>query len=104
MFKEMFFNERSKTITAKNAGGQDTTIYYGDGMFWWNGQELGRTIPAAKAKLKELTNNSFSIPDGKTPDEIKSDRSIEKSIDRHFKKIQKNPGEKFDFFKIFGLD
>lgn len=92
-------NERAKTIIAKNAGGQDTTVYYSEGMFWWNGEELGKTIADAKSKLLELTNNSFSIPDGKTPSEIKDENTIEKSIDRHFKKMKQQDGEKFDWLK-----
>ena len=95
--------ERNKTITAKNAGGQDTTVYFEDGMFWWNGQELGKTIPTAKAKLIELTNNAFSKPDGKTPSEIKDENTIEKSIDRHFDKMKKKDGEKFDWLKSVGM-
>lgn len=96
-------NEHSKTITVKNAGNQDTTVYYKDKMFWWNGEELGETISIAKKKLTELTNNSFSKTDAKTPAEIKDLKAIEKSIDRHFDKMKKEDGEKFDWMHSMGM-
>lgn len=97
-------NERSKTTKMKTAFGDDIMVSYTEGRFWYNGENLGKTIADAKTKLADITNNSNFRRDVKNREEKQDAATISKSIDRHYKKLNKKPGEEFDFLKFLEMN
>ncbi len=97
-------NEKSKTTKMKTAFGDDIMVSYSEGRFWYNGENLGKTIADAKTKLADITNNSNFRRDVKNREEKQDEATITKSIDRHYKKLKKQPGEEFDFLKFLEMN
>lgn len=97
-------NERSKTTTMKTAFGDDIMVSYSEGKFWYNGEDLGSTISSAKTKLADITNNSNFSRELKNSQEKSDEATVKKSIDRHYKKLNKQPGEEFDFVKFMNMN
>ena len=88
-------------INMKTAGGDDTIVVYSDKQFWFNGEPLGKDLKSAREKLLKITNNSNFIRTHFNAKELKDKATIEKSIDRHFKKMMKRDKSEFDFLSLF---
>ena len=84
----------------KTKFGDDTVVYYTDKQFWFNGQSLGDNIKDARAELMKITNNSNFRRTHMNGQEMKDKKTIEKSIDRHFKKIAKKDKSEFNFLDL----
>jgi len=88
----------------KTAGGDDTVVMYSDKQFWFNGESLGKDLKTARAKLLKITNNSNFIRKYLNPKEMKDKATIDKSIERHLKKIMKKDKSEFDFLSLLKED
>jgi len=94
-YKE-FISEGFARTKMKSAGGDDLTVTYSEGSFWFNGENLGKDLKSAREKLLKITNNSNFVSKYLSKEEIKDKKAIEKSIERHLKKLEKDE-EPFDF-------
>jgi len=95
-----YFSGIDEAITKmKSAGGDDLDVYYSEGSFWFNGENLGKNLKDAKEKLLKITNNSNFISKYLSKEEIKDKKTIDKSIERHMKKLAKDD-KPFNFLDL----